>query len=183
MKLVVGLGNPGKDYEITRHNVGFIILDNYVKNATWSKEKEYLFYITNVDNEKVIFIKPQTFMNLSGYAVAKAANYYKIKPEDILVIHDDLDLNIGICRLKSKSSSGGHNGVKSIIEQLGTDNFSRLKIGIGKDCTRDTKNYVLSKLSKDEISSLHNEKYLKIIDSFVINGIERTMNIYNTKEV
>ena len=179
MKLVVGLGNPGKEYENTRHNVGFIILDYYLKDNNWNKEKDYMFQIVNHNGNKVIFIKPLTYMNLSGYAVSKVANYYKIDAKDILVIHDDLDLPSGVCRLKFNSSSGGNNGIKSIIEQLGTKSFSHLKVGIGNNKNADTKNYVLNKLSTEEIADLKGSKYSDIIDYYLDYGIDKTMNKFN----
>ena len=181
MKLVVGLGNPGKEYENTRHNVGFIVLDNYLKNETWSKDKDCYYKIINHNNEKVLFLKPTTYMNLSGNAVLRIANYYKIDPFDILVIHDDLDLKIGNFKLKFDSTAGGHNGIKSIIQNLNTTKFSRLKIGIGSDNNYDSRSYVLNKLSTKEIESLNSNRYIEIIDYFLDNGIEKTMNKYNTK--
>ena len=182
MKLVVGLGNPGKEYENTRHNVGFIILDNYFSTETWNKDKDSENIITNINGEKVIFLKPMTYMNLSGRAVSRIANYYKIEAKDILVIHDDLDLNSNTYRLKTNSSSGGHNGIKSIIEMLGTTNFSRLKIGIGHSDKIETRNYVLNKLSTEELSNLKSDKFVEIINYFLENGIDKTMNRYNSNE-
>jgi len=181
MKLVVGLGNPGKEYENTRHNVGFIILDNYLKNDKWTKEKNYMITNKVISGEKVLFLKPLTYMNLSGHAVSEVANYYRILPQDILIIHDDLDLNSGQVRIKFDSSSGGHNGIKSIIEQLGTMKFARLKVGIGKSDNIDAKKYVLNKLSTEELDILKSNFYTDIIDSFLSVGIDKTMNVYNTK--
>ncbi len=183
MKLIVGLGNPGNDYNNTRHNVGFIVVDNYLKDVQWKKEKDSLIYVTNIEGEKVCFLKPQTFMNLSGTAVLKIVNYYDIDINDILVIHDDLDLPIGIYKLKVNSSSGGHNGVNNIIELLHTNSFARLKIGIGKDNNIPTVDYVLGKLSRDQIESLDNDIYKEIITSFIKDGIDKTMLHYNHKEV
>lgn len=182
MKLVVGLGNPGKEYENTRHNVGFIILDNYFSNVTWNKDKDAEYITVNHNGEKVIFLKPMTYMNLSGKAVSRIANYYKIEASDIIIIHDDLDLEAGKYRLKTNSSSGGHNGIKSIIEMLGTNKFSRLKVGIGHSDKIDTKNYVLNKLSTEELSLLKSNKYIEIINYFLENGIDKTMNRYNSNE-
>lgn len=179
MKLVVGLGNPGKEYENTRHNVGFIIIDNYLKDVNWKKNTDSFEYMKNIDGEKVIFLKPLTFMNLSGLAVGRIAKYYKINPEDILIIHDDLDLPSCTYRFKTNSSSGGHNGIKSIIDNLGTNSFCRLKIGIGNNKSINTKDFVLSKLSKNEIEDLKSEKYIELINYFLKNGIEKTMNKYN----
>ena len=183
MKLIVGLGNPGKEYENTRHNVGFIVIDNYTSNLIWFSEKNYMITSSIINGEKILFLKPLTYMNLSGDAVSKVANYYKISPEDILVIHDDLDLSIGIHRLKVNSSSGGHNGIKSIIEKLGTNRFARLKIGISHSTNGDTKDYVLGNFSKDDLEVMTEsiKETKNIIDCYLLNGIERTMNRYNTK--
>lgn len=182
MKLIVGIGNPGKEYDKTRHNVGFIILDNFVQNGTWRKDKDGEIWETVIGGEKVLFLKPLTYVNLSGNAVYRVANYYKIPNEDILVVHDDLDLKSMTYRLKYNSSSGGHNGIKSIINCLNGQNFSQLKVGISNDKGKDTRDYVLSKLSKEEIEYLSSERFKKIIISFVIDGIERTMNKYNSNE-
>ena len=133
MKLIVGLGNPGKEYENTRHNIGFNVIDLYLKknNLNLDKEKFNGKYLkTNINNEEVIFLEPQTYMNLSGDSVLKIMNFYKINIEDILIIQDDLDLDLGKIKLKEKSSSGGHNGIKDIEQKLGSNSFKRLKIGI-----------------------------------------------------
>ena len=182
MKIIVGLGNPGKEYDNTRHNVGFMILDNYLGNVKWSNKFNSLYYDTFVGSEKVIFIKPQTFMNNSGSAVLEFVNYYNISMNDLLIIHDDLDLKLGTYKLKVNSSSAGHNGIKSIINNLGTQNFSRLKVGIGNN-KDDVYNYVLGKFSKKEMQILNNEFLIlhDIIDSFISSGIDKTMNIYNSK--
>lgn len=182
MKLVVGLGNPGKEYEYTRHNVGFIIVDNYLKDSKWIKDKDCMYQTINYCGQKVMFLKPLTYMNLSGNAVARIVKFYKIDPKDILVIHDDLDLNIGVYRLKKSSSAGGHNGIKSIIQMLNTNDFSRFKVGIGNNKNQDTRNYVLNKLSTSEIESLKSKKYIDIINYYIENDIEKTMNKYNSNE-
>ena len=179
MKLVVGLGNPGNEYKNTRHNVGFIVVDNYLKKEKWIKEKSYEYLITNVFGEKVCFLKPLTYMNLSGQAVSKIVNFYKIEHKDILVVHDDLDLEVNKYRLKYISSAGGHNGIKSIIESIGGNDFCRLKIGIGHDSQFETKNYVLGKLDKESIEYLNSDIFVSIIDSFIKNGIDVTMNNFN----
>ena len=181
MKLIVGLGNPGKEYEFTRHNVGFLVLDNYLGNVKWDISKDACTYLTSIEGEKVCFLKPLTYMNLSGYAVSRVMNYYKVDLENILVIQDDLDLKPCTFKLKKASSHGGHNGIRSIIEQLGTNNFARLKVGIGNDKKKDTASYVLNKLPKEVIENINSEVYKEIINSFIKDGIQKTMNIYNTK--
>lgn len=182
MKLIVGLGNPDKEYENTRHNIGFMIVDNYVDNSNWVKKHNCLIYKAVIMNEKVLFIKPLTYMNNSGDAVREVINYYDIALDNVLVIHDDLDLTFGTYKLKKNSSSGGHNGIKSIITNLHSEAFSRLKIGISKG-KGNIKDYVLGKFSKLEmkrISELY-PTYNKIIESFISEGIEKTMMIYNKK--
>ena len=181
MKLVVGLGNPGKEYNLTRHNVGFIILDKYLGDINWSSKFNGLYYEKNINNEKVIFVKPQSYMNLSGNVVQKFINFYKIDTKDLLVIHDDLDLPVGKFRIKINSSSGGHNGIKDIISCLNTNEFVRLKIGISQNRNIDTKDSVLGKLSKSdlEIIDKNNNAYKEIIENFNYNNIELLMNKYN----
>lgn len=184
MKLIVGLGNPGKEYQNTRHNVGFIILDNFLNTSDWKEKFNALYSERRFNGDKVLFVKPLTFMNLSGDAVVKFVNYYDIDINDILIIHDDLDLPLGSYKLKKDSSAGGHNGIKSIINRLGTQKFSRLKIGVSNNKSIDTKDYVLGSFGKTEKDVLDcNQKiFNEIIESFINNGIERTMNIYNTKK-
>lgn len=181
MKLVVGLGNPGIKYKNTRHNVGFIVVDNYVQDLRWIQDKDALIVSTIINGNKTLFVKPQTFMNLSGSCIARLVKYYKISAEDILVIHDDLDLPKMKYRVKYNSSSGGHNGVNDIINALGTKSFTRLKIGIGHNSNEDTKDYVLSKLSKEEIAFLKDEKITSIITDFINKDANYIMNKYNQK--
>jgi len=150
MKLICGLGNPGKEYENTRHNVGFMILDNYCKNENWSSKFNGLFIEKNINGKKIIFLKPQSYMNLSGNVVRPFRDYYKIADKDILIIRDDLDLPLGKARIKNNSSAGGDNGIKSIIEQLGNQQFYQLKVGISKNTKIDTKKYVLGKFFPEE---------------------------------
>ena len=183
MKMIVGLGNPGKEYEKTRHNVGFMAL-NYFPGNNFDQEKYNAnYYKTKINDEDVIFIKPLTFMNLSGESVSKFANFYKINPKDILIIQDDLDLPIGTIRLKYKSSSGGHNGIKSIIKEMGTDEIPRLKIGISNDKQMCTKDYVLHKFSKEEINEIDKKMpFIKeIIENFIKYDIIECMSRYNNK--
>ena len=181
MKLIVGLGNTGREYKNTRHNVGFMVLDNYLGKVNWKTKQENYFYTTEVNGEQIFFIKPLTYMNLSGLAVSKIVNFYKIDMKDILVIQDDLDMNVGTYKIKRNSSSGGHNGIKSIISELNSEEFGRLKIGIGKSSQIPTDKYVLAKFSSDELVMIENnfETFDKIIDEFINNGIESTMAIYN----
>ena len=183
MKLIIGLGNPGREYENTRHNVGFLILDRYLNTSDWKEKFKALYHEERINCDKVIFVKPLTFMNLSGDAVVQFVNYYDIDIDDILVIQDDMDLDIGNYKLKKNSSDGGHNGIKSIINRLNSNGFARLKVGVSHDRSMDTKDYVLGSFSKSDMKVYEDlqDTFNKIIDSFIQNGIERTMNIYNTK--
>ncbi|HIT37334.1 MAG TPA: aminoacyl-tRNA hydrolase [Candidatus Onthousia faecipullorum] len=186
MKLVVGLGNKGREYENTRHNMGFMLVDRYLqyKNITDKfKDKFNAIYIeTTINNEKVIFIKPMTYMNNSGIAVRAFVDFYKLNSEDILVISDDLDLDLGKFRLRRNGSSGGHNGLKSIISHLGTDNFKRLRIGISND-KDDVINYVLSKFSKKELSEIDTmfDTLVNVLDDYFVMDFTSLMSKYNRK--
>jgi len=156
MKLIVGLGNPGKKYENSRHNVGFMAIDDLLKILEIEPSWNSKFKSLHQKKGSWIFLKPQTYMNLSGEAVQKAVNFYKILPENIVVIHDDLDLDEGKIRYRSKGSSGGHNGINSIIQSLGTNQFSRIKIGIGHPGHKSkVKKYVLEKVALDN-EMIHN---------------------------
>ncbi len=186
MKLVVGLGNKGREYENTRHNMGFMLVDRYLqyKNITDKfKEKFNAMYIeTTINNEKVIFIKPMTYMNNSGIAVRAFLDFYKLNSEDVLVISDDLDLDLGKFRLRRNGSSGGHNGLKSIISHLGTDNFKRLRIGISND-KDDVINYVLSKFSKKELNDIDTmfDTLVDVLDDYFVMDFTSLMSKYNRK--
>ncbi len=183
MKLIVGLGNPEKKYEKTRHNIGFWLIDSYLKDVHWQTKFKGLFYKTIIAGEDIIFLKPLTYMNLSGKSVKEYVNYYNIDLNDILIIQDDLDQDFGKYKLKKNSSSGGHNGIKSIINELNSMDFARLKIGIKNNNLSDTIDFVLGNFTKEEQETLKKlyPTFEEIINSFINNGIERTMNIYNTK--
>ena len=156
MKVVIGLGNPGKKYERTRHNMGFIAVDSLRKKFNLNDEREKFQALVsekNIDGEKVIFFKPQTFMNLSGNAVIEIINFYKLDPKkDIIVIYDDMDLPFGDIRIREKGSSGGHNGIKSIISHIGEE-FIRIKCGIGTK-EKDAIEYVLGEFNQTEQKNL-----------------------------
>lgn len=183
MKLIVGLGNPDKEYDKTRHNVGFMVIDNYLGSVNWSNKFNALYCEKVINGEKIIFVKPLTYMNNSGNAVGEFVRYFNIDNKDILVIQDDLDLNVGDYKLKMHSSSGGHNGIKSIIASLGNQVFPRLKVGIGSVKKDEVIDYVLGKFSKSELEVLNElfNTFDKIINSFINEGIDKTMNVYNTK--
>lgn len=187
MKMIVGLGNPGREYENTRHNIGFMILDDYARryNIKDFKNKFNGSYAKVYRNgEYFILLKPLSYMNLSGTVVKKFASFFKIKPEDILVIHDDLDLPVGKIKVKFKGSSGGHNGIKNIIENLKTEIFPHFKIGIDKDENILYKDYVVGKFSKKDLDKI-NKIYLfssDVIDDFLDSDIEKVMSKYNGED-
>ena len=156
MKLIVGLGNPGKKYEHTRHNMGFDVLDLFAEIASIDVDKESfkgLLGRGKIFNEDVILLKPQTFMNLSGESVQEVVHYFKIALEDIIVVFDDMALAPGKIRLRASGSSGGHKVMQNIIEHLATDNLKRIRVGIGEP-QYDTIDYVLSKPSKEELPQI-----------------------------
>lgn len=187
MKLVVGLGNPGKEYENTRHNIGFKFLDKYLEqkkeNINWTKKFDGLITECIFNNEKVIFLKPQTFMNLSGSSVKKVIDYYKININDILVVSDDLDLFVGNFKLKTSGSCGGHNGLRDIENKIKSCNYKKLKIGVSNDKSIDTKDYVLSKITKEEQHIFDNlfKELFGLLDDYFILSFEKLMNKYNRK--
>lgn len=183
MKLIVGLGNPGLEYDNTRHNIGFMVLDSMVRDFRVEKKFEALVSKKQIHGEDVLFVKPLTFMNLSGNAVSKIVHYYHIDVNDILVIQDDLDMKVGTYKLKKNSSSGGHNGIKSIIQNLGTDSFLRLKVGISNVKKGDVIDYVLGRFSKEELNSIqsHFTDFKNIIYMFIENGADYTLQNYNQK--
>ena len=186
MKMIVGLGNPGNEYINTRHNIGFMTLDNYIKtkNIFVYKNKFNGLYIkAKINNEDVIFLKPQMYINLSGVVIKKYIDYFKVNISDILIISDDLDLEIGRYKLKASGSSGGHNGLKNIELELGTQNYKRLKIGISNNKNIDTKDYVLGKFTESDLRT-YTEIFKVtdlIIDEFLFNDFDKVMSKYNHK--
>lgn len=155
MKLIAGLGNPGKEYEKTRHNSGFLAMDELAKKCSldFSEKWNALIAKKNINGETVLFMKPLTYMNESGHAVSQAVNYYHIDPVDILIMHDDMDLPVGSLRIRKKGSSGGQKGMKSIIDQLGTSDIARIRIGVGHNTHGEhdkVPDWVLSPVPKAE---------------------------------
>jgi len=154
MRLVVGLGNPGKEYENSKHNIGFICLDAFAKANRLKFSKSIKFKGEIVKLQDAILLKPRTFMNLSGRAVSSVAGYFGVASTDILVLSDDLDLPFGKLRLREGGSAGGHNGLKSIIEHLHTEEFKRCRVGIDRDEEKDVVDYVLGEFSKEQKKAL-----------------------------
>ena len=183
--LIAGLGNPGSEYQGTRHNCGFAALDIIAeKLGTETSKKKFKALVGSCkkDEKKIILMKPQTFMNLSGEAIQEAANWHKISPARIIVIYDDIDLNPGAIRVREKGSAGSHNGMKSVVKMLSNQEFPRVRIGIGKQPPfMDLADYVLGRIPKEE-QPLMNEAFEKAADaalSIIEKGCTKTMSIFN----
>ncbi len=187
MKLIIGLGNPDKEYQNTRHNVGFDFLDSYLSykkiEDSWSKKFDGLYLQTSIGREKVFFLKPQTYMNLSGTSVRKIMDYYNIPIEDILVVSDDMDLLLGNFKLRANGSCAGHNGLRNIEDNIGSSEYKRLKIGISKDSSLSGKDYVLGKFSKSERETLDNlfHDLCSVLDDYFQLPFGDLMSKYNRK--
>lgn len=186
IKMVVGLGNPGKEYSNTRHNMGFNVIDVIAKKLDIYKFKERdgaLYFDEFIDMARVIFIKPQNYINLSGDVLLKFKNYLNIDINDILIISDDLDLPVGTIKIKEKGSSGGHNGLKNIEANLGTNEYKRIKIGISNNKDIDTKDYVLGKISKEDkkIFDKTVEKVADIVLESFHTPFNELMSKYNVR--
>jgi len=187
-KLIAGLGNPGPRYANTRHNVGWMLLDAFARKhgvAVDQRGFEGLYgeLRWGPDAEKVLLLKPLTYMNLSGRSVAQAARFFRIDPADVLVLHDDLDLEVGRLRLRARGSSGGHNGIKSIIAELGTEAFPRLKIGIGRPAPGwQVVDWVLAPFGPDDAATVAGvlPRAVAAVECFLTDGIEAAMNRYNS---
>ena len=186
MKVIIGLGNPGSKYENTRHNAGFMVLDQLAAkcNMEFNQEKfQADFAKAKVQGEDVILLKPTTYMNNSGFALRACLDFYKLGMEDVIVIYDDVDLPVGKLRLRQKGSAGGHNGIKSIIQCGFSANFDRIRVGVGKDPRVPMVDWVLSKFRSEEkadldqaIQTAADAAYYSIHHSF-----DKTMNLYNKK--
>ncbi len=185
MKMIIGLGNPGKEYAQTKHNVGFMVIDaiaDALNVAVEKKQCQALTQTANWDGEKILLVKPQTFMNLSGQAVMELLHYYNDRIDDLLVIHDDLDLPPGQLRFKQGGGAGGHNGIKNIIAHLNSNDFDRLKIGIGRG-NYDTKDYVLTPFHGEDKKAIE-EAVQTAVDAVKVwleEGVGPAMNRYNSK--
>ena len=193
MYLIVGLGNPGARYHNTRHNAGFLVIDKlaeFFKIETFDLEDNYLYAVTDHSGKQVVLMKPLTYMNLSGTAVRAFYEKYELQPENILVVYDDVNLDLGVLRLRPNGSDGGQNGIKSVMQEMETEDIARLRVGIRKgeefEKLRSEEgfslaDYVLSEFEENELEVLE-----KAVDtakdaaiSFIDNGIQETMNLYN----
>lgn len=186
MKLVIGLGNPGKEYERTRHNIGYRVVDKLAAQQGWKwneRRSHAVLASGNLGLEKVTLAKPITYMNLSGEAVGELMRWYKLQPEDVLVVYDELDLPVGKVRLRSSGSAAGHNGMKSIIRHLHTDSFPRLRVGVGHPTNSriEGKDHVLSVPPTDESMLIETaeDRAVEAIRLAITQGIATTMNLVN----
>ena len=183
MILIVGLGNPGKQYEQTRHNIGFDVIDYMANKYNIDVNREKFKGICGegfIENKKVILLKHLTYMNLSGERIRELANFYKLEDDEIIVVYDDISLDIGRLRIREKGSAGGHNGIKSIIQNLGGDKFPRVKVGVGQP-KDNLVNHVLGKFSKEDRE--HIEKVIPVVSDAIVeivkNDAKESMNKFN----
>ena len=188
-RLIVGLGNPGEEYRLTRHNIGFMVVDRlaYKQGILVDKRKFGAVYgLGRVEGRSVILAKPMTFMNMSGPAVRNLAHFFKVDTKDLLVIHDDIDLVFGKIKIKRKGGDGGHNGLKSLIEAIGNGSFSRVRIGIGRqDIKQDVKGYVLNKFDAQQETDLDEVITMAqgAVVTILLKGLTEGMNRFSRKEV
>lgn len=187
MILIIGLGNPGNEYELTRHNIGFVVFDKIVENLEGSGIQYHKYESLIIENcyldKKITLLKPLTFMNNSGSAVIQFYRNFSDEIESILVIHDDLDVEFGQIKLKAGGGTGGHNGLDSIIRKLGSCDFDRLRFGIGRPAGRkDASDFVLAKFKKIELAELPFlvDKSVEAVKDYISRGIDYTMNKYNS---
>ncbi len=186
MFVIAGLGNPGKKYENTRHNMGFLVIDKLAeKNDIKVNKIKHKALVGDgfISGQKVLLVKPQTYMNLSGESLREVMDYYDVDMEDLIVIYDDFDIETGSLRIRKKGSAGSHNGMKSVIQHLGAQNFPRIRVGIGNSGGRDWKDFVIGKVGKSEQDSIA-AAIENAADSAVCileKGIDNAMNKYNVK--
>lgn len=190
MYLIVGLGNPEPDYSRTRHNMGFDVINKLSKKheIALTKTKFNAIYGSGIiENEKVMLVKPQTFMNLSGEAIKEYVNFFKIPIENVFVIYDDMDTEIGKLRIRAQGGPGSHNGMKSVVQELGNNNFPRIRIGIGRPSLEEEEsdiiNYVIGYIPEEEYLKLQNvqDKAVDAILYYIKHGIDNTMNQFNER--
>ena len=184
MYLIVGLGNPEEEYSKTRHNMGFNTINKISQqyNIEVKQNKFQALYGSGmIEKEKVILLKPQTYMNLSGESVKEVAEFYNLKPEEIIVIYDDIDIEKGHIKIRKKGGAGSHNGMKSVVEELQSTDFARIRVGIGPEFKSDMINYVIGKVPQEEQEILQQgvEKAAKAVEEILKNGIDIAMNKFN----
>lgn len=187
MKLIVGLGNPGREYAATKHNVGWLLVDALAERlgaGGWREEKKGLVAEARIGAEKVLLVKPQTYMNNSGECVGPLLRWYKLEPEDVLAAHDDMDIPAGTVRIRRKGSAGGHNGIKSLIAHIGSEKFGRVRIGIGRPLPGwSVINHVLAPFPEDDVPKIREavEYLLPAVECIVSEGYDAAMNKYNMR--
>ncbi len=185
MYLIVGLGNPEEEYKNTRHNMGFDTINKLANdyNIEMNKQKFKAIYgMGTIEGEKVILLKPQTYMNLSGESIIEWVNFYKLDMDKLIIVYDDIDVEPATIKIRKKGSAGSHNGMKSVIQSLNTENFTRIRVGIGKpEYKGDMINYVIGKLPKEEYEELQKGTELakKAIVEILANGVDIAMNKFN----
>ncbi len=188
MYIIAGLGNPGTKYELTKHNVGFSAIDMYARKHEVSIDKKKfdgLYCKCNIKGEDVILLKPQTFMNLSGDCISQFVNYFKVPHENLIVIFDDIEFEMGSIKIRAKGSGGTHNGMRDIVSKIKDTNFPRVRVGIGNDARMELFEYVLSPFTQSQIKEVMNPAYEKVceaLDMYLSFGIDQAMNKYNTKK-
>ncbi|MBP1751735.1 MAG: peptidyl-tRNA hydrolase [Geobacteraceae bacterium] len=187
-KIIVGLGNPGPKYQWTRHNAGFMVLDRLsaISGIPVTRKKySGLFGEGSWNNTQLFLLKPQTFMNLSGQSVLTAMRFHNLSVKDLVVIHDDLDVPFGQVRLKDGGGSAGHNGLRSMVSELGDGSFARVRVGIGRPAHGDVVNYVLSDFTKVEFSLLPTvlDNILDLLSTYINEGLSKAMSLYNKRDL
>lgn len=188
MKIIVGLGNPGNEYAKTRHNVGFMLIDalaEHLNITLWKDKFNAQIAEGRIGAEKILLVKPQTYMNNSGEAVGPLMRWYKLEPEDIIVAHDDMDIPAGTIRIRKKGSSGGHNGIKSLISHIGSENFARVRLGIGRPLPGwSVVKHVLAPFPAEDKAEVDKaiEYLIPAVECIVSDGLDIAMNKYNPKK-
>ncbi len=187
-KLIVGLGNPGSKYQWTRHNAGFMVLDRFCEEAGITvarKTFSALFGEGSFQGERLLLLKPQTFMNLSGRSVNPALHFHKLSLQELVVIHDDLDIPFGRIKLKEGGGHAGHNGLRSLMQELGSGQFLRMRIGIGRPLHEDAADYVLNNFTKDEVASLPRvlDGAVELLKLVIAEGVPKAMSLFNSREL
>lgn len=188
MKIIAGLGNPGSEYEKTKHNVGFMFVDALAEKlgvTDWKDKFDAKIGETRIGVEKVLLVKPQTYMNESGQAIGPLMNFYKLDAEDLIVVHDDMDIPAGTIRIRKKGSAGGHNGIKSVLAHVGDEHFARVRIGIGRPLPGWTVvNHVLAPFVPEDVPKIDEAiKYLvPAVECIVTDEVDKAMNQYNPKK-
>lgn len=188
MKIIVGLGNPGNEYAKTRHNVGFMLIDalaEHLNITLWKDKFNAQIAEGRIGAEKILLVKPQTYMNNSGEAVGPLMRWYKLEPEDIIVAHDDMDIPAGTIRIRKKGSSGGHNGIKSLISHIGSENFARVRLGIGRPLPGwSVVKHVLAPFPAEDKAEVDKaiDYLIPAVECIVSDGLDIAMNKYNPKK-